>query len=705
MTLLKHLLGGLAKLIGTKATIAVSVVAVTVTTGAVGFAGYKVVGAIQERQQNSAFVQAQVEDEDSSIKDSGVTASKGTVTSDEQVQPIQSSANQQAEESTTGTTNSNSDNGEDEQANDNDQKDTASEKRAERLANVKGKKATATGQLSATQLTQQEILHLLAANSLNDIQASTHIQDPNASTSSSTNSSNHDNGTQNNTNSPTQNGAIQNPEPVPNGPNFINHSAQAVTPAVLYGTLSGVTSGSATVEIQPESKKKYTVMIYLCGTDLETNGHDGTNDILNMLASSYDMSQVNVLLCAGGTTKWHNTYMSGAGEDGCDNDQVRCNIYQLNPGAWPEDDVPKDTTFEWDDQNNRWENETAVNKVINANTLKLLGSYDAVNMGDGKLFAGFVDLCTENFPADNYGAILWNHGGGINGGICSSESTESVIGDSIETSELESALACTKLYSEQKQKLAFVGFDACLMGSTELAYNLSPYCDYMVGSSEISAGGWNYKSILNDISGKAVAVEGTNESIDNESIAKNMVELYYANHPGSADAIASIACYDTTKIQDAAEVINEASDAILQLYNNPDFQTDCYQMIKQARIHSFTTGGSGTTTIRVYNSDYVDIGNFFKQLSGYFGKYNEEYQKLENKNSEVADQLSQICSSIDSVLNQKYILNAGVQYDGNKVMYQDVANQNAAITGSYGTIKLMVLIICGQAVCLCHSLH
>lgn len=55
------------------------------------------------------------------------------------------------------------------------------------------------------------------------------------------------------------------------------------------------------------------------------------------------------------------------------------------------------------------------------------------------------------------------------------------------------------------QRLNWIGFDACLMGSLEVASVCAPYADYMIASQELEPGrGWDYTcfgEIDNDASG------------------------------------------------------------------------------------------------------------------------------------------------------------------------------------------------------------
>ena len=45
----------------------------------------------------------------------------------------------------------------------------------------------------------------------------------------------------------------------------------------------------------------------------------------------------------------------------------------------------------------------------------------------------------------------------------------------------------------QKNKLDFIGFDACLMSSAELVCTVDDYADYLIASQEVEPSfGWNY---------------------------------------------------------------------------------------------------------------------------------------------------------------------------------------------------------------------
>ena len=56
---------------------------------------------------------------------------------------------------------------------------------------------------------------------------------------------------------------------------------------------------------QPVAKKPFTLMVYMCGTDLEEETAAASNDIIEMAASKFKGDKLNVVILTGGTKKWN----------------------------------------------------------------------------------------------------------------------------------------------------------------------------------------------------------------------------------------------------------------------------------------------------------------------------------------------------------------------------------------------------------------
>ncbi len=158
----------------------------------------------------------------------------------------------------------------------------------------------------------------------------------------------------------------------------------------------------------------------------------------------------------------------------------------------------------------------------------------ALDSGDPATLIAFCDWAIANFPAENYGLILWNHGTGaldpersrtvhaediftfnpitqkleldrsINyielmqqRGICFDDSTRNYLSNP----RLDAALntICTRCLDGEK--FVFIGFDACLMQMAEVANIMKKYAHIMIGSEEVELGyGWDYSIALEPFS-------------------------------------------------------------------------------------------------------------------------------------------------------------------------------------------------------------
>ena len=109
------------------------------------------------------------------------------------------------------------------------------------------------------------------------------------------------------------------------------------------------------------------------------------------------------------------------------------------------------------------------------------------NMGDEATLRNFLEF-GKNFESDHKAFIFWNHGEGAFGA-----EFDEIFNDRLDLSEIKSAFASVYDLSNNIPPFELLGFDACLMGSSEALYYLQDIAKYYVGSEDIEFGGWNYK--------------------------------------------------------------------------------------------------------------------------------------------------------------------------------------------------------------------
>ncbi len=131
-----------------------------------------------------------------------------------------------------------------------------------------------------------------------------------------------------------------------------------------------------------------------------------------------------------------------------------------------------------------------------------IGDSDELNMGNPDTLSNFISFGKENYPADYYSLILWDHGSGWRSTnstalIASEPQTFKAVcvdatsaNDILEMKEVKQALL--------GKGLTLIGFDACLMSMVEVACQLKDCARYMVASEDLEpASGWLYSNFLN----------------------------------------------------------------------------------------------------------------------------------------------------------------------------------------------------------------
>ena len=229
------------------------------------------------------------------------------------------------------------------------------------------------------------------------------------------------------------------------------------------------------MNVSPLARSKYTsiigqgadvvtIMVYLCGTDLESKSGMGTADLQEM-ASATLSDNVNLIVYTGGCRNWKNDVVSSSVNQ----------IFQIKQGGV---------------------------KMLEKDMGK-------ASMSDPNTLTTFIKYCAANFPANRNELILWDHGSGSLSGYAYDEKFPQT--GSMNLSGIKKAI------SDSGVKFDFVGFDACLMATVETALMLSDYADYLIASEETEPGvGWYYTNWLTKLS--------ADTSMPTPEIGKNIVD-------------------------------------------------------------------------------------------------------------------------------------------------------------------------------------
>ena len=317
-----------------------------------------------------------------------------------------------------------------------------------------------------------------------------------------------------------------------------------------------VTASNYITEQVPAPQKQRTVLIYMNGSDLETEYKAATSDLQEIFDSGYDGQNINIIIFTGGTIRWHT------------------------PG------IP----------NRR----NAIFKV-EGDSLAQLAQLGRDPMGHPETLAGFINFGYKLYPAEEFSLILWNHGGGAITGFGNDERFSNPDRVMMSLSEIGAALRSSDLHKSGR-KLEFLGFDTCLMGTIEMAAVAADYARFLVASEELEPDpGWDYK-FLGDI-----RPEDTGEQIGRH-IIKRFAQFYENPANIGHDDITTLSLTDLSKIGAAAAALDQFAAAAGRLLEASD-----YQLVARARGRARMFGGHGE---HAGESDMIDLRDLLWGLAG-----------------------------------------------------------------------------------------
>ena len=299
-------------------------------------------------------------------------------------------------------------------------------------------------------------------------------------------------------------------------------------------------------------QKPYTIMIYMNGSDLESDFGLATDDLAEMLDSGLNSQNANVIILTGGANHWQNDAIP----------EYECIIWQLSDG---------------------WLNE-----------LKNMGNVD---MGKPETLRDFISYSMSHLPAKKYGLIMWDHGGGSIAGFGHDENFGN---SSLTLLEMVQAFEEAGL---REKKLEFLGFDACLMATVEMAVLAADYAHVLIASEDLEPGdGWDYHflSALND-----------RPNMCGICLGKIIVDTFMDFYGPNSDEILTLSVVDLARVQP----VMDAMGRLMAVAGHEIFQPDGFNFLAERRAVTKTFGEGSP---RDNYADMVDIGDMALQLYDLF---------------------------------------------------------------------------------------
>ena len=180
-----------------------------------------------------------------------------------------------------------------------------------------------------------------------------------------------------------------------------------------------------------------------------------------------------------------------------------------------------------------------------------------IDMGDGETLKDFMVWATTEYPAQRKILVIWNHGSGW-------KKVAEDQGSHLTVPEIRKAIEDYREITGDPP-LTMIGFDACLMGMFEIAYELKDQAEMIHGSEAYEPlEGWTYNHLLYKLK----------QQTTNSELAHYIVNDYiesYRNGSVYTSYSVTAAVVDTSKLEDVWDKLEDFSgqiNSVLPVYRD-----------------------------------------------------------------------------------------------------------------------------------------
>ena len=180
-----------------------------------------------------------------------------------------------------------------------------------------------------------------------------------------------------------------------------------------------------------------------------------------------------------------------------------------------------------------------------------------IDMGDGETLKDFMVWATTEYPAKRKILVIWDHGSGW-------KKVAEDQGSHLTVPEIRQSIEDYRQITGDPP-LTLIGFDACLMGMFEIAYELKDQAEMIHGSEAYEPlEGWTYNHLLYKL----------DQQTTNSELAYHIVNDYiesYRNGSVYTSYSVTAAVVDTSKLEDVGEKLEDFSgqiNSVLPVYRD-----------------------------------------------------------------------------------------------------------------------------------------
>jgi hypothetical protein len=178
-----------------------------------------------------------------------------------------------------------------------------------------------------------------------------------------------------------------------------------------------------------------------------------------------------------------------------------------------------------------------------------------MNMGAASTLSGFINWGLENYPANRYMLVLWDHGSNW-GGVCVDDTSSY---DILSPNKLATAFATVRA-THPGFTFDVIGFDACVMSGLEVLFEISGYTEHIIASQLNEPGpGWNYQIGLNILASNP-QMNGSSASI---YMADAYIESYATPYPGYYQTDVAMTVINASRVPAIVSSLDSLSSEML----------------------------------------------------------------------------------------------------------------------------------------------
>lgn len=330
-----------------------------------------------------------------------------------------------------------------------------------------------------------------------------------------------------------------------------------------------------------KEEKLWTIMIYMVGSSLErqtiTKGY-ASKDILEMLIGTQipENRNINVVITTGGSSR----------------------------EGW----------------------KTVKRSLIRDRQLFVLEDLGEQPMNHPQTLSDFVLWAKDQFPAQHYALVLWNHGGGTQG--FGQDTSKNVNAPMMSLIELHQAYQAIR--AELEKPLEIIIYDACVMASIEVSEITATVANVMSGSVEIEPEhGINYTHFLNNLA--------TTLPTDGITLGQIVKEGYIQQTKDKGTFNTSQITYsilDLTQLPPLRETLSQFATELQNVFTDSSFlttemlsrgiiQAPGYPAKFTGKLPSLDRGKDGSQNIR------IDFYNVLQTVSPEFPQLKSDAEALQ----------------------------------------------------------------------------